>query len=110
MTPEEMLQKLKAMTLEELVMQVIWSSIMEGTAHCGWTDNARAGLVRNVQDSVKWAFDEKRTPEGKLPGHPPGRLNPEWVEQAMGFISAWTEIASWATAWFHNKRAKRSKG
>lgn len=46
-------------TLQELVNKVIWESVMGGTAHCGWTDNARDMLVKNVQDSVRWAIEKK---------------------------------------------------
>lgn len=45
---------------------------------------------------------------GKIPGHPRGKLNPEWLEQAMGYPIAWTELADWATQWFRPKRGKRS--
>lgn len=55
--PEEPAWKL--MTLRELVDSVIWSAVMEGTAWCGWTDNARKGLVTHVQQNVRWAIDEK---------------------------------------------------
>lgn len=46
---------------------------------------------------------------GELPSHPKGSLNPEWIEQAMGYPIEWTGIAHWVTAWFQCKRAKRSK-
>lgn len=42
----------------KLVMGSIWSSVMEGTAWCGWTDNAREGLLKSVQDSVDWALSK----------------------------------------------------
>ena len=56
---------LQKATLQELVDQVIWESLMEGTAHCGWTDRARNGLVRNCQDSVRWATSQKLKPKGQ---------------------------------------------
>lgn len=43
------------MTKEEVINQVIWEEIMEGTAHAGWTDKARANLVKLVQYNVQWA-------------------------------------------------------
>lgn len=46
---------------------------------------------------------------GILPGHPKGSLNPEWVEQAMGFKEEWTEINVLGMQWFQSKRARRSK-
>lgn len=52
-------ERIKNMSVEELVNTVIWESVMENTAHCGWTINAREGLVRQVQDSVKWALETK---------------------------------------------------
>lgn len=59
MTPEEMQKFLKTSNLKELCESVIWTSVMEGTAHCGWTDNARNGLVKSVQESVAWAIDTR---------------------------------------------------
>ena len=49
----------KEWSVERLVKQVIWESIMEGTAWCGWTDGARGGLVRETQHSVLWALEFK---------------------------------------------------
>lgn len=43
------------MTREQRLKQTIWETVMEGTAHCGWTDRAREGLVKSVQDAVLWA-------------------------------------------------------
>ena len=43
------------MTREQRLKQTIWETVMEGTAHCGWTDRAREGLVQSVQDAVLWA-------------------------------------------------------
>lgn len=48
----------KKLTVRELVDAQIWSSVMEATAWCGWTDRARDGLVKNVQESVQWALDQ----------------------------------------------------
>jgi hypothetical protein len=59
MTPEEQHTWLENATLPQLVNTVIWEAIMEGTAHCGWTDRARDGLVKHVQESVQWAMDYK---------------------------------------------------
>lgn len=42
----------------KLVMGSIWATVMEGTAWCGWTDRAREGLLKEVQDSVDWALSE----------------------------------------------------
>ena len=47
---------------------------------------------------------------GSLPGHPQGLLNPEWIEQAMGYPIGWTALEPWAMQWFRSKRAKPSKG
>lgn len=46
-------------TLQELVDSCIWQSVMEYTAHTGWTDKAREGLVKQVQKHVRWAIEEK---------------------------------------------------
>lgn len=51
---------LKNCSLEDLCDKVIWESVMENTAHCGWTDRARDGLVKSVQESVKWAIEKKK--------------------------------------------------
>lgn len=59
MTPIEMEAWIEKATLEELVMNAIWTSVMEGTAHCGWTDRARDGFVNNVQERIKWCFERK---------------------------------------------------
>ena len=56
---EDYYEWLEKVTLEELCDKVIWESVMEGTAWCGWTDRARDGLVKSVQDSVKWAINKK---------------------------------------------------
>lgn len=55
----------KKFTVRELVDSVIWSSVMESTAWCGWTDNARKGLVINVQQNVRWALDQHLDPSPK---------------------------------------------
>jgi hypothetical protein len=46
-------------TLKELVNQVIWESVMENTAHQGWSNFSRDTFVKNVQDSVSWALEVK---------------------------------------------------
>jgi len=51
-----------------------------------------------------------RARRGELPNHPRGKLNPVWIEQAMGYPSRWTEIEPWAMQWFRPKREKRLKG
>ncbi|CAB4149782.1 hypothetical protein UFOVP558_31 [uncultured Caudovirales phage] len=59
MDPIEFKKWMDESTLEELVKSCIWQSVMEGTAHCGWTDRAREGLVESVNDSVIWALRQK---------------------------------------------------
>lgn len=59
MSPQEHAEFLKKTTLKELVHSCLWQSIMEGTAHCGWTDRARDGLFESCWDHVQWAIDEK---------------------------------------------------
>lgn len=59
MTPQERAEWLKKATLKELVQRCLWQSIMEGTAHSGWTDRAREGLFKNCWKHVEWAIDEK---------------------------------------------------
>lgn len=49
----------KKATLQELVDQCIWESVITGTAYCGWTDNARDNLVKLVQENVRWAIAQK---------------------------------------------------
>lgn len=67
---------------------------------------------RNSKDPEKsrdrWSLTV-RARRGTLPGHPTGRLNPEWLEQMMGYPIAWTEIKPWAMQWFRNKREKLLK-
>lgn len=46
-------------TLQELVDQVIWETIMGETAWCGWTERARLGLVKRTQEAVRWAISQK---------------------------------------------------
>ena len=62
MTPKEHAEWLNNATLDELVDSVIWTSIMEFTAHCGWTDKARLGLVEHVREDVRWVINQKLTP------------------------------------------------
>lgn len=51
-----------------------------------------------------------RARRGELPGHPKGSLNPEWIEQAMGYPCGWTAITDWVTQWYRPKREKRLCG
>ena len=46
---------------------------------------------------------------GILPGHPKGKLHPEWIQQAMIFPKGWTSLKDSETAWFRHVRGKRSK-
>lgn len=61
------------MTKEDLLMRIVWQSIMEHTAHCGWTLRARESLVEHTQENVKWALSEagdeylKRFNEAQVP-------------------------------------------
>jgi hypothetical protein len=59
MNPNRAYEWLQKASLQEVVDQVIWEQVMEGTAHCGWTDRAREGLVKSVQESVRWAIAQK---------------------------------------------------
>lgn len=59
-TPEDVMDWIEKASLEELCASVVWFSVMEGTAHCGWTDHARENLVRHVQEQVRWAIERKR--------------------------------------------------
>jgi hypothetical protein len=45
---------------------------------------------------------------GQLPGHPAGRLNPEWIEQAMAYPIGWSAIADWAMPLSRSRRKQRS--
>lgn len=47
------------LTFEQLCHKVIWETLMEGTAHCGWTDMARKNLVENMQNSISWAIAKR---------------------------------------------------
>jgi hypothetical protein len=51
-----------------------------------------------------------RARRGELPGHPKGSLNPQWIEQAMGYPIGWTAITDWVTPLCRPKRVSRSKG
>lgn len=64
MTPDEHQKWISTCSLKELVDSCIWQSVMEATAHCGWTDKARESLVANVQEHVRWAIETK-LPESK---------------------------------------------
>ncbi len=59
------------------------------------------------QAKDRWSLTV-RARRGTLPGHPAGRLNPEWIEQAMIYPIAWSAIEPWAMQWFRSKRKKRS--
>lgn len=67
MTPEELKDHIKNVTLQELVDTCIWQSVMEGTAWCGWTDRAREGLIKSVQENVRWAIEQKLGDQTKMP-------------------------------------------
>lgn len=58
-TPEQVQIWIKSSSVEELCKHVIWENIMEGTAHCGWSQRAREGLVKQTQDGVAWALKTK---------------------------------------------------
>lgn len=45
---------------------------------------------------------------GELPGHPRGKLNPEWLEQAMGFPIRWTEVNASVMPFIRTKAGRRS--
>jgi hypothetical protein len=47
--------------------------------------------------------------KGELLGHPQGCLNPEWIEQAMGYPIGHTDIEPWVMQLFRKPRARRSK-
>ncbi len=49
-----------------------------------------------------------RARRGELPGHPKGSLNPEWIEQAMGYPIGWTDTMGLETPLYRPKPAKRS--
>lgn len=57
--PNKVCTWLQKATLNELVDQVIWESIMGVTAHTGWTERARLDLVKHTQESVRWAIAQK---------------------------------------------------
>lgn len=60
MTPDEHRKWYIEAPIEEVIKTVIWSTVMEGTAWCGWTDRAREGFVKSVQESVQHVFDSRR--------------------------------------------------
>lgn len=61
------------------------------------------GITPSGRD--RWSLTV-RARRGELPGHPRGPLNPEWIEQAMGYPVEWTAIADWATPLCRSKREK----
>lgn len=65
MNPNKAYEWMQKATMVELVEQCIWESIMSGTAHHGWTDNARENLVLSVQESVRWAIAQKLDPTAR---------------------------------------------
>lgn len=44
-----------------------------------------------------------------LPRTMGGSLNPQFVEEIMGYSIGWTALEAWAMQWFRSKRVKRSK-
>ncbi len=62
MDPIEHAKWIKTATLRELIDSAIWGAVMEYTAWTGWTDKARESLVESVQESVRWALDERKVP------------------------------------------------
>lgn len=64
------------------------------------------GITPSGRD--RWSLTV-RARRGDLPNHPKGKLNPAWIEQAMGYPLQWTAIEDWATQWFLSKRVRRSK-
>jgi hypothetical protein len=64
------------------------------------------GITPSGRD--RWSLTV-RARRGELPGHPKGALNPEWIEQAMGYRIGWTAIADLAIPFIQKPRAKRSK-
>jgi hypothetical protein len=65
------------------------------------------GITPSGRD--RWSLTV-RARRGELPGHPRGSLNPQWIEQAMGYPAEWTDITDWAIPWCQRKRGKRSGG
>lgn len=63
------------------------------------------GITPSGRD--RWSLTV-RARRGELPGHPKGVLNPEWIEQAMGFPIGWTAIEDWATPFIQKQREKHS--
>ena len=45
-----------------------------------------------------------------LPSTMGGHLNPQFVEEIMGYPIGWTELKDWAMQWFHIKPKKHLKG
>lgn len=70
------------------------------------TGRKSEGITASGRD--RWSLTVRAT-RGELPGHPKGLLNPQWIEQAMGYPIDWTGIAHWATALFPSKRGQHSK-
>lgn len=63
------------------------------------------GITPSGRD--RWSLTV-RARRGELPGHPKGSLNPEWVEQAMGYPIGWTVTMDSATPLYRKQRVKRS--
>jgi hypothetical protein len=61
---------------------------------------------RNVGSRDRYSLT-MRAKHGTLPNHPKGKLNPEYLEQMMGYPIQWTELEDWAMQWFRPKREKR---
>lgn len=65
MTLEEHHNWLKNATLHEVVRNAVFSSVMIGTGGVGWTIRARESFVKDVLDSVDWAFEVKAPEQQK---------------------------------------------
>ena len=65
---------------------------------------------RNSKDPEKsrdrWSLTV-RARRGNLPHHSPGKLNPQWLELAMGYPLSWTEIEPWAMRLSRGKQERR---
>lgn len=61
------------------------------------------GITPSGRD--RWSLTV-RSRRGELPGHPKGYLNPEWVEQAMGYPVGWTDTMGLE---IQSSRRKREK-
>jgi hypothetical protein len=64
------------------------------------------GITPSGRD--RWSLTV-RARRGELPAHPLGYLNPQWIEQAMGFPIDWTVTVASVMPSSQPRRAKRSK-